>query len=193
MIFRQFTNDEIAPWYERELCTTFAPQECKPIEDIYQLQREKRFELWGLFENNVMVGYATLWMVPGIPLVLVDYLGVTASRRNGGLGSEILGRLKAQGRPVAVEAEKVVDGDDPAENAMRERRIGFYIRNGFKPVYPMATCGFAFQTLLYDETDIPIADIMEYHRLIYGENRPDVRIPLPDGEKPILPHWMKEE
>ena len=191
MEFRQMTRQESEYWYQNELCMAFLPQECKPFADICALQEAGRYELWGLFESGNMLGYATLWKAPDIPLVLLDYLGVTASQRNRGLGAEILKRLKEQGRPLALESETEIEGDREENNQLRLRRIAFYCRNGFTPVYPMATCGMAWQAMLYDPTNAAIEDVMRWHRDLYGPERHDVKVPLPDGEVPKMPYWMQ--
>ena len=105
MIFRLMTHDEIILWYDTELTRTFVPQECKPLIDIFRLIEENRYEIWGLFEESTLLGYACLWKSPDMELVLLDYLGVTAARRNEGLGSEILRLLQQQGRPLVTESE----------------------------------------------------------------------------------------
>ena len=191
MEFRQMTRQESEYWYQNELCMAFLPQECKPFADICALQEAGRYELWGLFESGNMLGYATLWKAPDIPLVLLDYLGVTASQRNRGLGAEILKRLKEQGRPLALESETEIEGDREENNQLRLRRIAFYCRNGFTPVYPMATCGMAWQAMLYDPTNAAIEDVMRWHRDLYGPERHDVKVPLTDGEVPEMPYWMQ--
>ena len=86
MIFRLMTHDEIILWYDTELTRTFVPQECKPLIDIFRLIEENRYEIWGLFEESTLLGYACLWKSPDMELVLLDYLGVTAARRSEGLG-----------------------------------------------------------------------------------------------------------
>ena len=193
MEFRQMARQETEYWYQNELCTAFLPQECKPFADICALQEGGRYELWGLFENGDMLGYAALWKAPDIPLVLLDYLGVTALQRNHGLGTEILKCLKEQGRPLVLESELPIVGEREEDNQLRLRRMDFYCRNGFVPVYRMATCGLAWQALLYDPTNADIADIMRWHRELYGPERHDVKVPLPDGEVPKMPYWMQNK
>ena len=191
MEFRQMTRQESEYWYQNELCMAFLPQECKPFVDICALQEAGRYELWGLFESGNMLGYATLWKAPDIPLVLLDYLGVTASQRNRGLGAEILKRLKEQGRPLVLESELPIDGGREEDNQLRLRRMAFYCRNGFTPAYPMATCGMAWQAMLYDPTNAAIEDVMRWHRDLYGPERHDVKVPLTVGEVPEMPYWMQ--
>ena len=138
-----------------------------------------------------MVGYAALWKRAGIPLVLLDYLGVASARRNSGLGSEILHRLTALKSPLVTESELPVEGDSAEENHLRLRRIAFYKRNGFSPAYEMATCGMRWQALTVNAALFPMAHIMRWHRALYGPERTDVRVPLGRDEVPEMPYWMK--
>ena len=190
MIFRTMTDHEITRWYDSELTRTFVPQECKPLADIFRLIADNRYEIWGLFDSASLLGYACLWKSPGTPLVLLDYLGVTETRRNEGLGAYILQLLRQQGRPLVTESELEVAGDSESENAIRRRRIAFYERNGFTAAYPMATCGMAWQALTF-APGLDIEIVMAQHKALYGPTRTDVVVPLPDGQQPKLPYWMK--
>ena len=61
------------------------------LEAIRALAAEGRYELLGLYDGAALLGYATLWSTPEWPdYVLLDYLGVTAARRNGGLGLSLI-------------------------------------------------------------------------------------------------------
>ena len=191
MVFRQMTPAEIECWYHTLFSEAFAENERKPLRDILALADEGRYELWGLFDDGDMLGYATLWKRPGIPLVLLDYLGVSAALRNGGLGAGILARLKAHGFPIVTESELPVPGNTDDENEIRRRRIGFYRRNGFVPAYEMATCGMRWQALLANTEGLDPADIMVWHKTLYGTERTDVKVPLGPDEVPEMPYWMK--
>ena len=135
MELRPVTGGALQDWYDRELTQAFPPNECKPLADIKALMDQGRYEVWGLFDGETLLGYATLWMEPGDKsCILLDYLGVTAARRNGGLGSQIVRMLaeRLAGKSLLlIEAERPVEGDDPAENALRRRRLAFYERCGF--------------------------------------------------------------
>lgn len=191
MEFRQMTPKEIEYWYAVEFSQAFAENERKPLADILDLAAQGRYQLWGLFDGERMLGYATLWRRDGIPLVLLDYLGVSAALRNGGLGADILARLREQGFPIVTESELPVPGDSDAENRIRLRRIGFYRRNGFTPAYEMATCGMRWQALLANADGLELTNIMAWHRALYGPERTDVKVPLGPDEVPELPYWMK--
>lgn len=196
MELRRLTDRELIPWYEQELTEAFPPNERKPFGDILALMDQGRYEVWGLFDGDTLLGYATLWMEPADKsCILLDYLGVTAARRNGGLGSQIVRMLVEQlaGKSLLlIEAERPVEGDDLAENALRQRRLRFYERCGFVPAYDMATCGMRFTTFL-PELPADLAPVMALHKAIYGPVRTDVKVPLgPDELPPGPPAWMEK-
>ena len=195
MELRPMAGAALKDWYDRELTEAFPPNERKPLADIEALMAEGRYEVWGLFDGAALLGYATLWMEPGDKrCILLDYLGVTAARRSGGLGGQIVRMLAEQlaGKSLLlIEAERPVAGDDPAENAIRQRRLRFYERCGFVPAYDMATCGMRFTTFL-PQLPADLAPVMALHKAIYGPERTDVKVPLgPEETPPGPPGWMK--
>ena len=38
---------------------------------------------------------------------------------------------------------------------------------------------------------LTVEEIMAQHRALYGPDRTDVAVPLPQGAKPAMPYWMK--
>jgi len=194
---RPMTPEGVRDWYGRELAEAFLPTERKPLEDILALRRAGRYELLGLFdEAGGLLGYGTIWQQPGGEgLVLLDYLGVTARLRNGGIGARLCGMLArrygAQG--LILESETPAPGAPEEENAIRRRRIGFYARNGFSTVYEMATCGLRWNAMLWGPPPDCLDGVMAAHRALYGPERTDVKIPLGPDEEPELPYWMRKE
>ena len=186
------TMREIKYWYQNELSEAFTENERKPLADIIALLQENRYEIWGLFEDSKMLGYACLWKSPETPLVLLDYLGVNAALRNRGLGAAILSHLKSLEIPLAAEAELPIEGDRPEENQLRLRRIGFYRRNGFASAYEMATCGMRWQAMLINADTIPLSTVMRWHKRLYGEERTDVKVPIASDEIAPPPYWMQK-
>ena len=194
MELRPLMEAELQTWYDTELTEAFPPNERKPLEEILALLAQGRYEVLGLYEGRELLAYATLMKHPDAVYVLLDYLGVTAARRNGGLGAELLRRVGAHCvhyGGVITEAEAPVPGDSPEENHLRRRRIGFYRRCGFVPVYEMASCGARFQALLLGPVPEDRTGLMRDHRAIYGPLRDDVAVPLAPGETPAPPYWMK--
>ena len=195
MIFRLMTPKEIEYWYKALLPDCFVPDEIKPWADFERLLSEDRYEIWGVFSDDpkkpLPFGFATIWKRPGIPLVLLDYLGVMSSGRNGGTGAWMLQQLKTQGRPLVCEAELPIDGSPEEENSLRRRRIAFYERCGLHPAYEMCTCGFRMQALLMNDTACDLNDLMRWHKLLYDEKRTDVKVPIGPNEIPQPAYWMQ--
>lgn len=191
MEFQPMNTAERSAWYTGDFAEAFAENERKPLADIENLIADGRYELLGLFEGGIAAGYAALWKKAGVPLVLLDYLGVAAPRRNRGLGTAMLALVRQRCPLLVAEAELPRPQDSPEENALRRRRIAFYERSGFVPAYEMATCGLGWQALVSGAQDHELRSIMRWHRELYGPERRDVRIPLPPGERPEMPYWMK--
>lgn len=139
---RPMTVPEIEKWYAEELAEAFAPAERKPLADILSLRAEGRYELLGLFnERDELLGYATIWRQPdGAGLVLLDYLGVSARLRNGGLGGRAVRppgpALRRAGPDPGIRGpgtRRQPGGERapaPAHRLLRAQRLSTSIRNG---------------------------------------------------------------
>lgn len=191
MEFRPMDERELRDWYTREFVRTFPPSEQKPLALMLDLAAAGQYTAMGLYDGGVLLGCATLQTHPDHPgYVLLDYLGVTAARRNGGLGAQILSLLEERFRGrarVIVEAESPVPGEDTAENRLRARRVGFYERCGCRRVYEMGACGLRCQAMTLGDPG-PLEPLTAAHRAIYGP-RPDITIPLGPNETPAPAHW----
>ena len=195
MELRPMSRPELDIWYERELCTTFPRCECKPLADILSLAEAGRYEVLGLYDGPELLGYAALWSAPDWPgYVLLDYLGVTAARRNGGLGGRILALLSerlAGSAVLLIEAEAADSGGPEAERPIRLRRLDFYRRHGCTPVYKSFNCGLVCQVFVLGPAPAELERMKAAHKAIYGPNRPDTVIDPAPGQAPEAPYWMK--
>ncbi|MBN2899657.1 MAG: GNAT family N-acetyltransferase [Clostridia bacterium] len=198
MKIRKLAQEELHHWYETELERTFIEQERKPLEVILALMKREEYDVLGVFDTtkeNALIGYATIAKHEGIGLLLLDYLGVTKAQRNKGLGGQILNLIRAHygDMPIVLESELPVAEASVEENDIRARRINFYERNGFIPVYEMATCGLRWQALIGIEAshldEKHIRDIMEAHKALYDDHRHDVVIPLGKNDQPPKSSW----
>ena len=194
MELKTMPRPAVEGWYRDELCTAFPPCECKHLPHILALMDSGRYELLGLYEGDVLLGYAALWSHPDWPgYVLLDYLGITSARRGGGLGGRMLGALaeRYRGRAVVLlEAEAEDSGGPEEERPIRRRRLGFYRRNGCTPVYGSFNCGLRCQVFTLGPDPVDREDLKAAHRAIYGPARPDVVIDPPEGAEPTPPPWM---
>lgn len=193
MTLRDLTLQELHHLHRHELREAFPPEELKPFAAMKKLYRAGVYHPVGAWEGETLVGYALLWEAPQRKYVLIDYLGVTAARRNGGLGGAILKMLAAREagrRTVLVEAEAERSGGPEEERPLRLRRLGFYARNGCTPVYESFNCGLLCQVFVLGPAPADRADLKAAHRAIYGPARTDVVIDPPPGAVPEPPYWM---
>ena len=198
---RVLAVDEYGMWYQKHLCADFPTNEIKPLDDILRLQQSGKYEVFVYEEGDCIVGYATIWKCKGNSTYLLDYLGVPKALREKGIGREILKNLKAnvitleQNSDICLilESETPFENDNSEENEIRKKRISFYTRNGWVKMYEMATCGMRFDAMAYEVVPNNLDMVKAEHKIIYGDKRTDVIIPLLKGEIPPLPYWMKEE
>lgn len=211
MNVRVLTYDEYAWWYNDLLQYDFPVYERKPLEAILRLYQEGKYDVY-IYEDDQVMGYATIWKLAGRTTYLLDYLGVPAARRNQGIGqillkdirsrvieNEVLLKMDGNNRAediddadfcLVLESEAPVEGDSEEENSLRRRRIAFYERNGYIKIYEMGTCGMRFTTMAFEKPPKNMEQVMKDHKDIYGPERTDVVVPLAPGVQPPQPYWM---
>ena len=121
----------IAQLYKTRLKKDFARDELKPLSSIRRLWDRDAYDCYGLFRGEEVLGYAFFVRIG--KNYLFDYLAIEAGHRDEGLGSVFLRQLSAclTGADCVVgEVEDPDKAEDPAERALRERRLQFYLRNG---------------------------------------------------------------
>lgn len=193
MELKILSNELLLLWYEKFLKEDFVSDEIKPIENILTLIKKGRYEVYGVFQDDEMIAYASFWKKENINLVLLDYLGVSKKYRNQGIGSKILTLIKEMlgNIPYVVEAE-IPTGSSLEEDKIRKRRIQFYERNGCKKVYLMATCGMKWQTLVNSKNEIDQKELAKLHKELYEEKRTDVKIPISIDENIEKAFWSSK-
>ena len=196
MQLRILTRAQLSDLYERELKKAFPPEELKPLKAMEGLRDRGCYEPLGLWDGEVLRGYALMWLEPGYPFALLDYLGTLDGMRSQGLGTKLLGLLReyySHYRGIFGEAEAPENGD-PADEPLRRRRLGFYQRNGFRyGGYDCALFGVHYQTLIMGNEDVTAQELLLAHQGIYGGYMPEhiykrfIQIPLRPGEavKPV--------
>lgn len=188
--------------YQQEMTRDFPPQELKPLKAMLELMAQGRYQALGLYEGEKLLGYALVWREPGVPFVLLDYLGTLPGVRNRGLGGQLLDLLAhyyREERGIFGEAESDEGGAD-ADRALRRRRLGFYLRHGFRyGGYDCALFGVHYQTLIRGREDVTPEELLKVHRSFYQNRFPAhiykrfVQLPLAPGEAPNPPgNWTEE-
>ena len=168
MHLSKLNGQQLSQLYEAQLREDFPPSELKPLK-------------------------AMLWLEPGVPFALLDYLGTLPGERDRGLGGRLLDLLAEHYRDfrgIYGEAEAPENGD-PAGESLRRRRLNFYLRNGFRyGGYDCALFGVHYQTLIRGGADVTAEELLAVHRGIYRRHMPPaiydrfIQIPLLPGQRP---------
>ncbi len=199
MELKLLNKEELTALYNAELVFDFPKSELKPVRSMHRLMDMGVYEPMLVLEDGEAIGYAMVWLPPSRQGAMLEYFGVLRGKRNGGLGTRILHRLAEQYGQIFGEAEAPTS-DDPAENDLRRRRIGFYLRNGLRLLdYDCALFGVHFNCLyLGPETDD--RKIEALHRSVYASYfSPEhmakhIQLPLRPGEEIIpAPEWVEED
>lgn len=187
MELKLLTKAELAELYNSELVVDFPKSELKPLRAMLGLMDRRRYDPLLVTEDGQAVGYAMVWLPADRKGALLEYFGVLRGKRNGGIGSRILTLLAERYGQLFGEAE-APSSDDPAENDLRRRRIGFYERNGFRVLdYECALFGVHF-CCLYRGMERDDRVVEEMHRKVYADYfSPEhmarfVQLPLKPGE-----------
>lgn len=198
MELRLPTSEELRLAYRRDMTPAFPRAERKPLHVIEQLYAEGLYRPWCLFDDTELVGEAFIWAFEA-RYVLFDYLCITDTRRNDGLGSELIGKLLDSERNNIVfgEAEIPAYAPDPA---MAERRLGFYRRNGLKKAfYDTNLFGVPYHTLYWADKEVDEQALLAAHQRCYRKKMPGlifktcIRIPWNESMGRMKKTDWKEE
>lgn len=199
MELKLLNKEELTALYNAELVYDFPKSELKPVRAMHRLMDMGIYEPMLVLEDGEAIGYAMVWLPPCRRGALLEYFGVLRGKRNAGLGTAILHLLAEKYGQIFGEAEAPTS-DDSAENDLRRRRIGFYLRNGLRLLdYECALFGVHFNCLyLGPETDD--RRIEELHRSVYATYfSPEhmgryIQLPLKSGEAiNPAPEWVEED
>ena len=199
MELKLLNKEELHELFQNEMVYDFPKDELKPLSAMYRLMDLDMYDPLLVLQDGEAVGYALAWLPRDRSGALLDYFGVLRGKRNAGLGTRILHLLAERYGCIFGEVEAPVS-DDPAENDLRRRRIGFYLRNGLRQLdYDCALFGVHYHCLyLGPETDDRKIEAM--HRAVYSDYySPEhfarfVQFPLLPGEQVRpAPAWIEEE
>lgn len=199
MELKLLNKEELVQLYNDEMVFDFPKTELKPVRSMLRLMNMGKYEPLLVLEDGEAVGYAMVWLPESREGALLEYFGVLRGKRNSGLGSKILALLVERYGQIFGEAEAPTS-DDPAENDLRRRRIGFYLRNGMRVLdYECALFGVHFNCL-YLGPEQDDRKIEKLHRSVYADYfSPEhmakyIQLPLRPGEKIIpVPEWIEED
>ena len=190
--------EQLKTVYDRDLKEAFPEAELKPLRNIETSWKEGWYTPYCLFDGDNIVGEVFLWLGhPG--WALLDYLCVSGTCRNGGLGASVLQKLREREPDTVIfgEAEAPEDAPDPE---MARRRLGFYARCGLRTAgYDTEVFGVHYKTLYLSGAPVEDAALMAEHRFVYENTfsadkfHKYVRIPFdPKAAPGVKTAWQQE-
>ena len=145
----------------------FPAVERKPFPMMLEKQKEGSMELLFLEEDGAFLGLAIF--VLDADLVLLDYFAIEENCRDQGIGSKALALLQQYypGRRLLLEIE---DAAAPtADQQMRIRRKGFYLRNGMT-VMPFLVNLFSVEMeVLTYHANVTYEEYVQIYEHVFGE------------------------
>lgn len=132
---RKLTNDEIASVYDLYMKKDFPANELKPFSIIEKSLEKGQYFCCGIFNGDKFCGYACFvtLLIESKEYCLLDYFAVISDMRGQGIGSEFLRLLKdiLKGTEMVMCEAENPSGSEEDELIIRQRRVNFYLRNGF--------------------------------------------------------------
>ncbi len=126
------------------LLDSFPPSELDDIPTLLASIGSDQRLLYTASLDSHLIGFAILVPIVAPGIHLLEYLAVSPAQRNRGVGAQLLRSVTAalsDGTDgILLEIESPEDAADE-ERLMRDRRIGFYLRQGAVPV----TCAPNYQ------------------------------------------------
>ena len=188
---RTLTAAEMTAAYNSVFREAFPPEELKPLDSILAMTEGGFYRPCGLFDGDRALAYACLWTDE--PYILIDYLCVPASARNGGHGSAMIrALLSAYPSDTVFIGEVEAPTGNPEADEMIYRRLGFYERSGAKMLrYDSALFGVHYKTIVWANSPVDEAEVLRRHAGLYKRwFTPEmytraIQIPLAPGERPF--------
>ncbi len=111
---------------------SFPPEERTDLANHLDWIADGSRWLYAALRDDTVIGFALFVPHVALNIHLLEFLAVSRTARNGGLGGILLDHVaqKIDG-DIILEVESDDEGDK-AERVMRQRRIGFYQRHGAK-------------------------------------------------------------
>lgn len=167
--------------YDERLVMDFPACEVKPWEKIERFVKEGLYEMFGMWENGVLLAYAFVAMDESKKHFLMDYFAISKEFRGRGYGQYFLKHfweLYPEVAGVIFEVEDAEETTDAAEKELRERRIRFYERAGLK-MYPVCAKVYeaCYQVMYFSngenqpKTEWIVESYKAIYRVLIGEEK----------------------
>ena len=124
---------QVEALYQKRLKKDFVRNELKPLSSMRHSWEKNAYDCYGLFAEDEILGYAFFVRLGNS--YLFDYFAIAEEHRDEGLGSVFLRQLAEDfwaADCVVGEVEDPEKAKDADSRTLRERRLQFYLRSGFR-------------------------------------------------------------
>jgi GNAT superfamily N-acetyltransferase len=133
--FRELSDEEVQDLHENVLKKDFPEDELKKLDIIIKLKHKGAYITLAVYDRGVFVGYAFFSTDSSNKgLCILDYFAVMPELRGKGYGTRILSLITSHfsdKTTLMCEVEDPFATDDPETKQFREKRMNFYISNGW--------------------------------------------------------------
>ena len=169
MIKRISDFPQIEEIYRQYMRRDFARNELRPLSSLRKSWDAGEYECYGLYDEGELHGYA-FFVKLGYRYML-DYLAVVKEYRDSGFGSTFLRELPDMDC-VIVEVEDPEKAKNEDDQLQRERRMQFYLRNGFRET-GVKSCVFGVDYAILERgSKSNEGQIREFYSTIYRKLLP---------------------
>ncbi len=165
---RNIEPNEYKALYEN-MSRDFPRSELPPFFSVKGNLRKRVYNGIFLSDDGEDVGYSVITAPEGLSYALVNFLGVLPRHRSQGYGSRLLETISGRWRDrvIMLEVEAPLSAKDEVERRLRERRIAFYKKNGFR-IVPTDTCRiFGVDMEIMANSEDPIGSVKEIMHSLY--------------------------
>ena len=131
LTLRPLTETQTRLLYAHQMWRDFPDSELKPLDSILRMKCEGVYDVLGAHDGGTMIAYALVYRPQQGRVLLLDYLAVEPVCRGRGVGTALLGALRAYYAAAAdvmlIECERPKAAPDEKQ---ARGRIRFYERCG---------------------------------------------------------------
>jgi GNAT superfamily N-acetyltransferase len=179
MQIRILDDEERHCIYHQHLQKDFHQSEVKPYTLVEKLVTEQRYLCYGLWDDEKLKGYAFFVKGSDSKTILLDYFAILSDYRSQGLGGmfiqAIQENMSKDKLTLIAEVENPAHAYDEKSRDLMNRRIQFYIRNGFKQskiscrVFTDEYMIIYYNEKPHQDEDGLVMELKQLYQAIFGE------------------------
>ena len=122
MELRKATPDELGKIF-LEMEKNFPPEERRDTDEAKAVTQNEKYSIYLAFDDECQIGFITVWELSNF--AFIEHFVTYEEYRSKGYGTLVLEELKRTHGMLVLEVE-------PPEDGLKQRRICFYQRAGFR-------------------------------------------------------------